>query len=91
MTDLDTYRVDSNDFERDTGISASRGEGNTLSAKLSDAQIKSNGTVNLIGVQYSVIVGGVTKIRASDSYTHQETVDSQALSIFPQISPSVFR
>lgn len=65
-------------------------DGNTLSPKLSKSQMRIRPEVNQIGVQYDVVVGGVTRIGTSQSYTLQDKVDSQSLSIFPQFSPSVF-
>jgi hypothetical protein len=77
-------------FESDTGLAANREGGNTLSSALSNSVIPPRPGVNQIGLQYSVIVGGVTRVATRDSYAKQEKVDSQSLSIFPQFSPSVF-
>jgi hypothetical protein len=86
----EAIKVNTNDFERDTGMKASRGGGNTLSAERSEAVIPATGSVMQIGLQYSVTVGGVTKVGTSDSNSLQEKVDAQSLSIFPQFNPSVF-
>ena len=77
-------------FEADTGISPDTNGGNTLSSRLSEAVIPAPNGVDQIIVEYAVIVGGVTRIGVSDSYTLQEKVDGQSLSIFPQFQPSVF-
>jgi hypothetical protein len=77
-------------FEADTGISPDTNGGNTLSPRLSEAVIPTQNGVDQIIVEYAVIVGGVTRIGVSDSYTLQEKVDGQSLSIFPQFQPSVF-
>jgi hypothetical protein len=77
-------------FEADTGISPDTNGGNTLSHRLSEAVIPAPNGVDQIIVDYAVIVGGVTRIGVSDSYTLQEKVDGQSLSIFPQFQPSVF-
>lgn len=77
-------------FEADTGILPDTTGGNTLSSRLSEAVIPAPNGVDQIIVEYAVIVGGVTRIGVSDSYTLQEKVDGQSLSIFPQFQPSVF-
>lgn len=86
----ESVTVTSAQFESDTGLSANHEGGNTLSSDLSKSTILARPEVNRIGLQYSVIVGGVTRVGVRDSYTKQEKVDSQSLSIFPQFSPSVF-
>jgi hypothetical protein len=86
----ESIKVSSDDFSRDTRLSPSQGEGNTLSSRLSDAVIPAKPTVNRIDLQYSITVGGVTRLSASESRSIQEKVDAQSFSIFPQFSPSVF-
>lgn len=77
-------------FERDTELAAKEEGGNTLSTQLSEAVIPARPGVNNISLQYTVIVGGVTAVGRSDSFSTQEKVDGQSLSIFPQFQPSVF-
>jgi hypothetical protein len=77
-------------YERDTGLVAKTEGGNTLSTQLSEAVIPVRPGVNNIALQYPVVIGGVTRVGRSDSFTIQEKVDGQSLSIFPQFQPSVF-
>ena len=77
-------------YERDTGLAAKTEGGNTLSTQLSEAVIPVRPGVNTIDWQYTVVIGGVTRVGRSDSFTIQEKVDGQSLSIFPQFQPSVF-
>lgn len=76
--------------QSETKVPAGPANGNTLSPDLVEAEIPVRPSVNQIGLQYDVVIGGVTRIGNSQSYTIQEKVDSQSLSIFPQFSPTVF-
>ena len=74
----------------DTRQRSKREGGNTLSTELGAATTTNNeGEDANIGLQYLVFVGGVTKVKLLESYTEQEKIDSQSLSIFPQYT-SVF-
>jgi hypothetical protein len=77
-------------YQQDTGFKAEAESGNTLSGRLSEAVIPAAQSVDRVEVDYAVIVGGVTKVGVSESYTVQEKIDAQTLSIFPQLQPSVF-
>lgn len=77
-------------FEADTGLRARSEGGNTLSSQLSTAVMPADGSVDQRALQYLLIVGGPTRVGVSNSYTIQEKVDAQSLSIFPQFQPSVF-
>lgn len=75
---------------KDTKVVSNSGQGNTLSRELEKAEMPVAPGANNLGLQYDVVLGGVTRTKASSSYTIQEKVDSQSLSIFPQFQPSVF-
>ena len=77
-------------FEQDSGLKAKTEGGNTLSSRLSESVMPTVSGPNHLSLQYNVIVGGVMRVSRSDSYTLQEKVDGQSISIFPQFSPSVF-
>ena len=77
-------------YEADSGLKAKTEGGNTLNSRLSEAVMPAVSGVNKMSVEYDVVIGGVTRVSRSDSYTVQEKVDSQSISIFPQFSPSVF-
>ena len=83
-------RVSQDNYWLDTRQRSKREGGNTLSTELGAATTTNNeGEDANIGLQYLVFVGGVTKVKLLESYTEQEKVDSQSLSIFPQYT-SVF-
>jgi hypothetical protein len=77
-------------FEADSGLKARTEGGHTLSSSLVEAVIPAISGANHIRHHHNVTIGGVTRVSRSDSYTVQEKVDSQSISIFPQFSPSVF-
>lgn len=82
--------VDASTYEADTGLKVNEAGGNTLSSELSTSQIKPQPGSNQFSLQYDVVIGGAQGVGASDSYSIQEKVDAQSLSIFPQFQPSVF-
>lgn len=86
----ESVRISADNYEKDTGLKAKQQGGVTLSSRLEEARIPVNSELDEVGLQYLVITGGTTRIKASDSYTIQEKVDGQSLSIFPQFQPSVF-
>lgn len=81
-------KISADDYEADTGLKAKTQGGMTLSSRLDESVIPSD--FDSVALQYLVILGGVTKIKSTDSLTMQEKVDGQSLSIFPQFRPSVF-
>lgn len=81
--------ISSEDYEADTGLKAQKKGGNTLSARLKSASISMDEEIDQVGLQYLVFTGGTTRIKRLESYTEQEKVDGQSLSIFPQYT-SVF-
>lgn len=81
--------ISSEDYEADTGLKAQKKGGNTLSAMLKSASIPVDEEIDQVGLQYLVFIGGTTRIEKLESYTEQEKVDAQSLSIFPQYT-SVF-
>lgn len=80
--------ISADEYEADTGLKAKTQGGMTLSSRLDESVIPSD--FDSVALQYLVILGGVTKIKSTDSLTMQEKVDGQSLSIFPQFKPSVF-
>lgn len=77
-------------FEADTGLKAQKNGGQTLSSRLPSATMQPKQNVNQLRLQHDVVVGGVTRLAASASYTLQDKVDGQSLSLFSQFQPSVF-
>lgn len=77
-------------FEADTGLKALDKGGNTLSSQLVGAVIQPQPGLNQLSLQYDVVVGGVTRVATSDSFSVQNKVDGQSISIFSQFQPSVF-
>ena len=86
----ESFTVTPATYEADTGLKVKTEGGTTLSSTLSSAVIPSTSGTNPASLQYDVTIGGVIRMSRSDSYTLQEKVDSQSISIFPQFSPSVF-
>ena len=82
--------ISADDYEADTGLKAKKQGGMTLNSRLDESVIPMDSEIDKVGLQYLVILGGVTKIKSTDSITIQEKVDGQSLSIFPQFKPSVF-
>ena len=83
-----TTRISEDNYWLDTRMRAKREGGNTLSSELDTATLPvdddSDNDSDNVGLQYLVFGGGVTRIKILESYTEQEKVDSQSLSIFPQ-------
>jgi hypothetical protein len=77
-------------FEADTGLKANLVGGNTLSSQLANSTMNNSSGTNQLSIQYDVVIGGVTRVGASSSYSIQEKVDGQSMSIFPKFQPSVF-
>lgn len=77
-------------FEADTGLKANQVGGITLSSQLSNSRMNPSPGPDQLTIQYDVVIGGATRVGASSSYSIQEKVDGQSLSIFPQFQPSVF-
>jgi len=90
LVDGQSILVTPSTYESDTGLKANLQGGNTLNHDLVYSQIIPKPGPSKISLQYDVVVGGVTRVGASSSYTLQEKVDGQSLSIFPKLQPSVF-
>ncbi|MFM8524166.1 MAG: hypothetical protein ACKOCM_00850 [Cyanobacteriota bacterium] len=87
----ETFTISSATFESDTGIRPRLEGGNTHSNQLTSAILPPAGSsVGQMALEYRAVVGGPTRIGATNSYTLQEKVDGQSLSIFSQMQPSVF-